>query len=154
MKKYIKPALLILLGAFIILQFFRGTPPEVRTDNPNDIIAHEVIDAEVATLLRNACYDCHSMESNYPWYTYITPLSWWIFEHVEHGREELNFSEWASFSMKRKLHKLEEISEETLEGEMPLESYTPVHAEAQLTDEQRQLISDWALGMVEKAKGN
>ena len=148
MKKYIKPALMILAAAAIILQFFRGTPPEVREDNPGDLFANEVVDAEVATLIRNACYDCHSNETKYPWYTYVTPLSWWVFDHVEHGREELNFSEWTSMSLKRKNHKLEEISEETLEGEMPLESYTPLHAEAQLTDEQRELISDWALSMM------
>ncbi|WP_420576772.1 heme-binding domain-containing protein [Ekhidna sp.] len=148
MKKYIKPALMILAAAVIILQFFRGTPPEVRANNPGDLFANEMVDAEVATLIRNACYDCHSMETKYPWYTYVTPLSWWVFDHVEHGREELNFSEWAGMSIKRKNHKLEEISEETLEGEMPLESYTPLHPEAQLTDEQRQLISDWALSMM------
>lgn len=139
---------MILAAAVIILQFFRGTPPEVRADNPGDLFANEMVDAEVATLIRNACYDCHSMETKYPWYTYVTPLSWWVFDHVEHGREELNFSEWAGMSIKRKNHKLEEISEETLEGEMPLESYTPLHPEAQLTDEQRQLISDWALSMM------
>ncbi len=139
---------MILAAAVIILQFFRGTPPEVRANNPGDLFANEMVDAEVATLIRNACYDCHSMETKYPWYTYVTPLSWWVFDHVEHGREELNFSEWAGMSIKRKNHKLEEISEETLEGEMPLESYTPLHPEAQLTDEQRQLISDWALSMM------
>ena len=145
MKKIVKPSLMVLAGILVVLQFFRGTPPEVRIDNPNDLIANEIVSAEVATLLRTACYDCHSRESNYPWYSNVTPVSWFMYDHIRHAREELNFSDWATMSKKRKLHKLEEISEEVMEGEMPLPSYTPMHPEAKLTIEQRKLISDWAM---------
>lgn len=149
MKKIVKPILLVLIGALVILQFFRGTPPEVRIENPEDLIANEIVSAEVATLLRSACYDCHSMESKYPWYSYVTPVSWFMYGHIRHAREELNFSNWTTMSEKRQLHKLEEISEEVMEGEMPLPSYTPMHPEAKLTKEQREMISDWAKGLME-----
>ena len=139
-----KKVLFGLLAIFILLQLFRGTPPEVRKDNPDDIALQEELSPEVATLLKSACYDCHSMESVYPWYSYITPVSWFLFDHVEDGRSELNFSEWGTMTAKRKLHKLKELSEEVEEGEMPLKSYTPIHPEARLTSAQRNQIIAWA----------
>lgn len=141
LTKKILPGLLVV---FILLQLFRGTPPEIRSDNPNDIIIQEEVSLEVATLLKSACYDCHSMESVYPWYSYITPVSWFLFDHVEDGRSELNFSEWGTMTTKRKLHKLKELVEEVEEGEMPLKSYLPMHPEARLSSDQRDQIIAWA----------
>lgn len=143
----VKRILFIFLAVFIILQFFRGTPPEFRDENPSDLINNEVIASEVSTMLRSACYDCHSMESVYPWYSYVTPVSWFLFDHVADGRDELNFSEWSEMSKKKQLHKLEEVSEMVLEEEMPLSSYLPLHPEAKLSAEQRKQISDWAMGL-------
>ena len=137
--------ILIVIGVLIIgLQFFRGNPPEVNNENPGDILLTEAIDGELAITLRQACYDCHSMESRYPWYTYVTPVSWFVFGHVEKGRKELNFSEWSTMSQRRQLRKLEELVEEVGEGEMPLPSYTLIHGEARLTAAQRQAIGEWA----------
>ena len=140
----IKKILLLLLGCVIVLQFFRGSEPEVRLDNPDDIFLHVEASDQVKNIMRTACYDCHSMETQYPWYTWVTPVSWFVFDHIEHGRDELNFSEWASFEKRRKVHKLKEIAEEVAEGEMPLESYTPMHPEAKLTQEQRDVLITWA----------
>ncbi len=137
----------ILLGIGVLvvgLQFFRGTPPEVIADNPDDLIATAKIPGEVSTLLKAACYDCHSNETKYPWHTYITPISWSIFDHVNEGREELNFSNWASLRKSKKVNKLKDLMEEVGEGKMPLDSYTLIHGEAQLTNEQRDLLVNWA----------
>ena len=140
-----KKKIVIAIGVLVVgLQLFRGSPPEVSNQNPDDLIAVADLSPEISGILKSACYDCHSNESNYPWYTYITPISWWVFHHVEEGREELNFSEWASMEKRRKIRKLKEIREEVEEGEMPLNSYTIAHREAKLSEEEKQLILDWA----------
>jgi hypothetical protein len=139
--KYILAALLVILVA---LQFFGPEAPETREDNPGDLLAVEQVDAEIAGLLRNACYDCHSMETKYPWYAGIAPVSFRIYGHVEHGREELNFSEWASLKKIGKVKRLKDIEEVLEEGEMPLKDYLLLHPEGRLTDAQRASLMEWA----------
>ncbi len=139
-----------ILGVLVILQFFRGTPPETSSDNPGDLIVTEQIQGEVSGILKTACYDCHSNETTYPWYTYITPVSWFVFDHVEHGREELNFSEWTKMEKRRKIRKLKEISEEVEEGEMPLSSYTIIHGDASLFEDQKEVLIKWAESFAEE----
>lgn len=144
MSKPTKYILIILLLGLIGLQFFSGKAPEVRMENPGDLIANEAIEGPVADLLRAACYDCHSMETKYPWYTKVSPVNGVIFQHINEGREELNFSEWTSMPKRTQIRKLKEVAEELEEGEMPLASYTWIHSEAKLTDEQRQSLISWA----------
>ncbi|MGV2480164.1 UNVERIFIED_CONTAM: heme-binding domain-containing protein, partial [Salmonella enterica subsp. enterica serovar Weltevreden] len=106
-----------------------------------DFISLSSANPEVAGLLRTACYDCHSAQPAFPWYTNIAPVSWWIRHHIDEGQHELNFSDWGSYSEKRKNHKLEECIELVEEGEMPMASYTWMHKEAKLTDAQKlQLV--------------
>ena len=136
--------MIAILAIIIILQFVGPSRPENYDSSPADLIATEQLEEEVATLLRNACYDCHSMESKYPWYANIAPVKWMIYDHIYEGREELNFSEWANLEKRAKIRKLKDIAEEVEEGEMPMESYVKMHAEANLTDEQRAMIVEWA----------
>lgn len=133
----------VLLIALVIIQFFQPEKPEVITENPNDI--HEVltIKPEVSQILKTACYDCHSNETNYPWYANVAPISWLVIHDVEEGRHELNFSEWATYSEKKKHHKLEEAMEEVEEGEMPLQVYTLTHGDASLSDTQVAELVSW-----------
>lgn len=144
MGKLIKFVLLPLLVAFGILQFFRGEYPEARLENPADIHQSVEISSEVSGLLRAACYDCHSMETNYPWYSKIAPISWTIIQHIREGREELNFSEWENMSRRSRVKMLKETAEEIEEQGMPHPQYLRAHPEARLTDVQRQLLIDWA----------
>jgi hypothetical protein len=88
--------------------------------------------------------DCHSNNTNYPWYASVQPLAWWIDHHIEEGKGELNFSEFASYKPKKARHKLDEVAEQVEIHEMPLNSYTFIHAEARLTAAERKLLSDWA----------
>ncbi len=140
----VKKILIVAAALVVILQFFRGAPPEVSDENPEDLFASAELSPEVSAVLRAACYDCHSNETVYPWYSYITPFSWFIFDHIRHGRDELNFSEWASMPQRRQKRKLKELVEEVEEGEMPLKSYTPLHSDARLSDEQKALLIEWA----------
>lgn len=94
-------------------------------------------------LLKSACYDCHSNETEYPWYAQVQPLAWWIDHHVEEARESLNFSIWQTYSVKDMDHAFEECIEMVEEKEMPLTSFTLTHPEARLSELQRQQMVDW-----------
>lgn len=136
----------ILLGlgaAVLILQFFQIDKTNPEADPALDIINIQNPPEQVATMLKNSCYDCHSYNTRYPWYTYTQPLAWWIKDHIDHGREELNFSEWGTYSDRRADHKLEEAVDYTLSKEMPLPSYLIAHGDADLSDEQRKILADW-----------
>lgn len=135
----------VALVALIIIQFFR--PEKNSTDNPDYVLAFESEtkpSAEVKVILESACYDCHSANTEYPWYNNIAPVSFWLEEHIEHGKEHFNVSDWENYSPKKKDHKLEELIEEVEEGEMPLNEYTWTHKDARLTKEQRDMLILWA----------
>ncbi|GGG47380.1 heme-binding protein [Croceivirga lutea] len=143
--KILKIVGLLLLIGIIIIQFFN--PEKNISEDVNYVSAFEsetMVTKEVEVILKSTCYDCHSAHTDYPWYGSIAPLSFWIQDHIEHGKEELNFSEWTNYSIKKKDHKLEEIIEEVEEGKMPLKEYTYTHKDAQLSKEQVETLVIWA----------
>lgn len=99
---------------------------------------------DVKALLERACYDCHSGQTEWPWYSRIAPVSWLVAHDVEEGREHLDFEHWDALEPKRAAHKLEELAEEVEEGEMPLWFYVPLHPEADLSDAERERLVSWA----------
>ena len=138
-----KKILLGVLAVFVILQFFQIDKTNPEYDAANDFMNIHPPSDEVAEILKTACYDCHSYETKYPWYTYTQPLAWWIKDHIDHGRDELNFSEFGNYNPRRADHKIEEGIELVEEEEMPLPSYTWAHGDARLTDEQRDVLISW-----------
>ena len=145
MKKIIKPIALVLLAAFIIIQFFRPEKNIQATDGPsaNDISTVYPVPKEVAAILQTSCYDCHSNNTHYPWYANLQPVAWWLEDHIKEGKKEINFSEFASYRIGRQYKKFEEINKQIEEGEMPLESYTLIHTETKLSAEQKAIIKNW-----------
>ncbi|MEN7549503.1 heme-binding domain-containing protein [Rapidithrix thailandica] len=127
----------------VMMQFFPIDKTNPVLDPSKDITAIHPVPNDIKLLLQGSCYDCHSNQTAYPWYTSVAPVSWWIKHHINEGREHLNFSTWADYSTERKEHKLEECVEELKEGEMPLESYTWMHGNAKLSPEDRQKLVDW-----------
>ena len=97
----------------------------------------------VETVLERACYDCHSNKTKWPWYSGVAPLSWWIVDHVNEGREHLNFSEWERMNPEDQKEAMEEIIEEVEEQEMPLSSYVLGHPEAALTNRDIEVLREW-----------
>jgi hypothetical protein len=142
--KIIKKLLILLLIVFIVIQFFRPQKNISDTIPATDFIAMTKPSPQIEATLRAACYDCHSNNTNYPWYSEVAPVSFVIAEHVKDGKKHLNFSEWDTYSAKKKAHKLEELVEEVEEGHMPEESYTWMHAEAKLTEAQISELTNWA----------
>lgn len=150
MSKIFFYILLGLLMIFIIIQFLGPNRPSQRVENPADLIQVEQIDNDIADLLKAACYDCHSMETKYPWYANVAPIKWSIYDHVIEGRDELNFSEWANMEKRRKIRKLKEIGEEIEENKMPLDGYVSLHSEADLTAEQKEMLISWSNELARK----
>lgn len=148
-NKITSKILLILLGAFILLQFVRPTKNLGKVLVNGDSLSIQT-PAEINIILQTACYDCHSNHTNYPWYTNIQPIGLWMQHHVDEGKDELNFSIFNTYSAKRKKHKLKEITEELEAHEMPLGSYTIIHKEAELTAEQISMLTQWATTEMEK----
>lgn len=143
--KLVKKAAIFLLISFVVMQFFR---PEKNIGDATHASFFETETHpgdEVLIVLQNTCYDCHSDHTRYPWYNQIAPVNYWLDDHIDHGKGHLNFSDWDSYSAEKKDHKLEEIIEEVKKGKMPLEEYTWTHAEARLTPQQKQAVTDWAL---------
>jgi len=136
-----KRALLILVAVVVVAQFFQPDRTVQANDPEHDLITVTQPVAEVRELLHSACYDCHSDRTTYPWYSYITPLNFWMQDHIDEGRAEFDMSSWGRRRAKWQRHKAEESVEMINEGEMPLPSYTWVHGEARLNTAQRSALA-------------
>jgi len=134
----------VVLGAavaFVVIQF-------VPVDRSNPPVTAEVpASPEARAVLRRACYDCHSHETVWPWYSMVAPVSWLLARDVREGRDELNFSTWDRYTAQEQVKNLKKSWEETSEGEMPLWFYLPVHRDAVLSAEDKAILRKWALGM-------
>lgn len=133
-----KRALLIFLSIFIVMQFIQPNKENIAVEKSLEIKAP----VEVMTLLKTSCFDCHSNETTWPWYSQISPFSWVVANHVNTGRKALNLSIWESYSPEKKEEKMKAIFR-TAYAAMPLPSYIYAHEEANLTKEQRKIIRDW-----------
>lgn len=135
-----KKILLFIIAALVIIQFFRIDKTNPPIDKKTDFLVMKSTPENVATLIKNACYDCHSNETTYPWYTNVQPFAWFVKSHIDEGREELNFSTFGTYDVVKQARKLKKAAREVQEGEMPLSSYTIIHQNAKLTKEQIQTL--------------
>ena len=137
MGRVLKVTLGILVVALLGAQAVR--PDRTNPPVESDVAAPPVIGA----LLRRACYDCHSHETVWPWYSLVAPASWLLAHDVREGREELDFSSWGSYGPQRKAKKLRETADEVLQSEMPPPLYLLLHREARLSDAERHALATW-----------
>jgi hypothetical protein len=154
MKKFFKRLFMVLLLAFISIQFFRTEKNISSGISANDITRRYAVPDDVQAILKTSCYDCHSNNTVYPWYNNIQPVAWWLKNHVDEGKRELNFSEFASYGIGRQYRKLEEVNKEIKEGEMPLSSYTLIHGNAKLNDQQKLTVANWVNAVRDSIKAN
>jgi hypothetical protein len=137
-RSWLRWVLVGLIGVFVLIQF-------VPVDRSNPAVRTEIDAPEkIAAILRRSCYDCHSYETRWPWYSRIAPVSWWLVDHVEHGRGDLNFSEWPVFDFEAQELAFEDIEEQIVKGEMPLRSYLILHPGARLDEDDREVLLRWA----------
>ena len=141
--KIVKKILMALLIILVIAQFFS---PEKNIGDTTDLTAfldETKPNDEVKAILKTTCYDCHSSNTVYPWYSKITPVNYWMAEHVEDGKKHLNFSEWENLSTSKKHHALKEILEEIEAKKMPLKSYLLLHQQAKLSATDIETLKNW-----------
>ncbi len=134
------------LGSLVALSAIQLVTCE-RTNPP--VTADIRATADVKAVLARACYDCHSNETTWPWYSRVAPVSWLVHRDVSEGRAALNFSDWEALPPERRSKLQRESGEEVAEGEMPPRLYTPLHPHAVLSSAGKQVIQAWARGGAE-----
>lgn len=143
-KKILKILALVIVAALIVIQFFgidKTNPPVAQGATVESAVT---VPPDVTMILSRSCGDCHSNNTFYPWYADIQPAAWFLKSHIDEGRRELNFSEFNTYSTKKKKRKLEEICEQIESGNMPLPSYLWVHRDAALSDSEKKSLCDWS----------
>lgn len=145
--RFLRRLLLFLLIVFIVIQFFRPTKNISTGPQPNNIATVYPEPDSVKTILTKACNDCHSNNTRYPWYNNIQPVAWWLASHVNDGKKELNFDEFANASPRRQYNKLKQSEQLVKKGVMPLDSYTWIHKDAILTEQEKQTLYNWIDGI-------
>ena len=154
MKKNFKRILIALLALLIIIQIFRPAKNKSDKFSVNDISTKYKVPENVANILKTSCYDCHSNNTVYPWYAEVQPVAWWLNNHITEGKKELNFSEFASYQIRRQYKKLEEINDQVKKDEMPLKSYLIIHTYAKLDSQQKSSITNWVNLLRDSMKAN
>ena len=137
--------LLAIVILFIAIQFIPSTQNIDGQESTSDISKTVIMPSKVHSVLKNACYDCHSNNTDYPWYSKIQPVRLMMDRHVKEGKEELNFSEFGSYSTRSQISKLKGLANSIKDNIMPLSSYKLMHKNANLSDEEKNLIINWAL---------
>lgn len=132
-----------MLIVFIAIQFIQPAHNKSGQALPTDFAKIYSVPANVQSILQNACYDCHSNNTNYPWYVNIQPMAWIMKRHIDNGKAKLNFSEFGNNTTRKRISKLKEISNQIKDDEMPISSYRLMHKNANLTKEEKVLIMEW-----------
>lgn len=144
MKKVLKIILALVLFIFIAIQFYQ---PALNVDKgqvyTTDFSQVYKMPVEVKTILHTSCYDCHSNNTNYMWYDHVQPARTMVENHIEDSKKELNFNEWGSYSNRKQERLLNSIKEQIETKQMPLSSYTMMHKNAKLKDEQIKILTNW-----------
>jgi hypothetical protein len=134
---------ILLLVILVVMQFVQPTRNISNEVGENDISKVLDMSDTLHNMLVHKCYDCHSNNTQYPWYAFVQPIGWWLAAHVNDGKKHLNFSEFKTYSAKRAAHKLDELKEVTEDRSMPLKLYTYLHKNTTLTPEDEALIIEW-----------
>ncbi len=147
MKSFLRTLLILAVIALVLIQFFRPVKNIGEAEGEKSLVVlHKAPDA-VRDSLREACYDCHSNNTRYPWYAEVQPVAWWMASHIKDGRRKFNLSEFGRYEPKKAAHKLEELINEVKEGEMAPGYYKALHAKARFNFEQSAELTAWAAGI-------
>ncbi|MEB8329550.1 heme-binding domain-containing protein [Flavobacteriaceae bacterium KMM 6897] len=152
MNKIVKIIVLALLVGFVGIQFIPTSRNQSAIVPKTDFMVVNDVPNQVESIIKTSCYDCHSNNTEYPWYNKMQPVAWFLEDHVQHGKEELNFNEWADLSSRRKNSKLKSILSQIEDGEMPLWPYTLVHREAKLSEDEKKIVLEWVSKLKEGLK--
>lgn len=143
LRKVIKWILIVIVCLFILIQVKRPARTNPAVDESQTIFARTQMTPQVAAIFNRSCVDCHSNKTVWPWYTNVEPISWFIVDHVNTGRKNMNLSEWGKLDSGRQDRKLRQICDEVTDGAMPLSTYTPLHPGSKLSPAEVKTLCDW-----------
>ena len=138
-----KIAASVMLVVLVSIQWIPTYLNQGDLDPPKDFMTLYSPSAHIGTLLRTACYDCHSNHTDYPWYSKVQPVAMFLENHITQGKKELNLSEFGDYSPRRRKSKIKSMSSQVEDGDMPLTSYTLIHRDANLSPEDRKELAEW-----------
>tara|TARA_R110000851_G_scaffold179940_1_gene327072 strand:+ start:20410 stop:20862 length:453 start_codon:yes stop_codon:yes gene_type:complete len=141
--KIVKIIAIVLLVVFVGIQFIPSSGNQSDSVPETDFMLVNNVPKNIQNKLQVSCYDCHSNNTQYPWYNKVQPVAWFLEDHIKEGKAELNFNEWDSLSTRRKTSKLRSIIKQIENGEMPLDSYTFIHRDAKFSEAEAEEIINW-----------
>ena len=141
--KVVKIIAVVLLVAFVGIQFIPTTRNQSNMVPETDFMLVNNVPENIQNKLQVSCYDCHSNNTQYPWYNKVQPIAWFLEDHIKEGKAELNFNEWDSLSNRRKKSKLRSIIKQIESDKMPLDSYTLIHKDASFSETEKQELIKW-----------
>ncbi len=144
MKKTLKILGILIFVGFVVLQFFgidKTTPPIVPSETLEAAVS---VPADISQIMVRSCNDCHTNATIYPWYSNVQPFGWFLKNHIEEGRQKLNFSIFNIYTAQKKAKRLDDVCDQVESKEMPLPSYLWIHRDAVLTDSDAKALCDWA----------
>ena len=141
--KVLKWLVIVVAVVFVLIQFKRPARANPPVDEAQTIFARTQMTPQVSAILDRSCRDCHSNKTVWPWYTNVSPISWFITDHVNEGRRNLNLSEWGRYDKDRQGKKLQQMCDEVTDGAMPLSTYTPLHPGSKLSPEDVKTLCAW-----------
>ena len=143
MKKTLKIIAILVVLSFIVIQFIRPDFTNPPVNQAETLDSATEVPENVKAILKRSCADCHSNETKYPWYSKIQPSAWFLKDHIDEGRREMNLSVWKTYEPRRQRKKLSEICEQVQSKEMPLPSYLWIHWDSKMSDEDIKTLCDW-----------
>lgn len=152
--KILKILLVVLVIAFVVIQFFRIDKTNPPVNASETLEAAVDVPPDIKLILGRSCNDCHSNQTIYPWYSNVQPMAWFLKDHIDEGRRELNFSIFNTYQVRRKSKKLEEICEQVESGAMPLPSYLWIHRDAVVSETEKKALCDWVNASKAKIEGS
>ena len=141
--KIVKIIAVVLLVAFVGIQFVPTERNQSDVVPKTDFMLVNSVPDHIKSKLQTSCYDCHSNNTQYPWYNKVQPIAWFLEDHIKEGKAELNFNEWDSLSNRRKKSKLRSIIKQIESNKMPLDSYTLIHKDASFSETEKQELIKW-----------
>jgi hypothetical protein len=153
LRKLLKWTAIVLVVLFVGIQIKRPARTNPPVDQLQTIETHTQMTPQVKEILDRSCSDCHTNKTVWPWYTNVAPISWWIADHVNQGRQNLSLSEWAKLDRDRQDRKLRQICEEVEDAAMPWPSYLPMHPKAKLSEQDKKTLCDWTAAERERLSG-
>ncbi len=153
-KVFNKKVLIALLIVFVGIQFIPTKRNHSNKILPTDITLIYNVPQNVQSIFETSCYNCHSNNTVYPWYNKVQPVSWLLESHIEEGKSELNFSEFGSYSMRKRKSKLKAMANQIKDGDMPLFSYTLMHRNAKITKNKKTVLLNWINKEIDAVKPN